>query len=440
MPSIDLTYLEFVLAVITIIGTVNFMIVTLKRPDLKYWLLTYISLTLGYVFNSLRIYVNTFEIISYLLFGLTIILANIAVLIEYYETFFEKPKTTISKFSLFGVMIITDFIYIGLVYFLILLILISFALLVRITVRKKTLTHIFLCFAELGALFTAFGNLIILFNVEAAQEINIGADIFFVTILLVTGIVAYLEERLTESERKYKEFYNQESFYKDLVAHDINNVLQSIESSAELLSIYLKGSEKEEEYQELTEIIREQVERGAKLVSDVRMLSDLDYEKISLEPMDILEVLKIRINFLKKSFPERKLSIQIENPFENISVLANELIIGVFDNILVNAIKHNQQSQVEIYIKISKENRDNRSYYKFEFIDNGEGVPDYLKEKIFQRIYGKNKTVGGMGLGLSLVKKIITRYNGDILVLDRVSGNHKKGSNFIILLPIFTIR
>ena len=438
MPSIDLTYLELVLAVITIIGTINFLFVTLKRRDLKYWLFTYVALTLGYTFNSIRFYFGAFEIVSYFLFGLTVILANVAVFIEYYETFIKKTNTATIKIGFFGILFSIDLVYVGLVHFLILLLIISFAMLLRITFKKKTLTHIFLCFAEMGALFTALGNLLILFNLEGAQEINIGADIFFVTVLFVTGIVAYLEERLTESERRYKEFYNRESFYKDLVAHDINNVLQSIESSAELLSIYLEGHEKEEEYQEFTEIVKEQVKRGAKLVSNVRVLSDLDYEEISLEPKEISKALKKTIDYLKKSFPERKIDVQIENPFNSITVLANELIIDVFDNIVTNAVKHNQKSQIEILIKISKEQRDDKLYYKFEFIDNGDGVPDYMKDKVFQRMYGKNKTLGGMGLGLSLVKKIITLYNGSIWVEDKVKGNPEQGSNFIILLPICT--
>lgn len=436
MPSIDLSYLELVLAVITVIGTIIFSLVTFKRHDLKFWLFTYISLTFGYTFNYIRFYISVFEIISYVFFGLTVILANVAVFIEYFETFIQKPKNPTSKIIPFLVIMISDFVYLEFVFILILLLIISFSFLVKITLKKKTLTHVFLCFAELGALFTAIGNLLILYNLEGAQEVNIGADIVFVTILFVTGIVAYLEERLTESERKYKEFYNRESFYKDLVAHDINNVLQSIESSAELLSIYLKGNEKEEDYRELTEIVKSQVSRGAKLVSDIRKLSDLDNEEISLEPKVLFPYIEKTINFLKTSFPDRDLNIQIENPYDNITVLANDLILDVFENILTNAVKHNHHSQVEILIKISKEERNSKLYYKLEFIDNGDGVPDYLKDKIFRRMYGKSKTVGGMGLGLSLVKKIITLYDGNIWVEDSVKGEEKQGSKFIILLPI----
>jgi signal transduction histidine kinase len=44
-----------------------------------------------------------------------------------------------------------------------------------------------------------------------------------------------------------------------------------------------------------------------------------------------------------------------------------------------------------------------------------------------------------MGLGLSLVQKIVSKYNGKIWVEDKVKGEYSKGSNFIILLPRDTI-
>lgn len=70
-----------------------------------------------------------------------------------------------------------------------------------------------------------------------------------------------------------------------------------------------------------------------------------------------------------------------------------------------------------------------------EFKDNGEGVKNTRKEKIFQRIPGKGKIDYRMGLGLSLVKTIIENYTGEIWVEDRIKGDHTKGSNFILLIP-----
>ena len=62
-------------------------------------------------------------------------------------------------------------------------------------------------------------------------------------------------------------------------------------------------------------------------------------------------------------------------------------------------------------------------------------MSDSRKEKIFNRGNVEISSVHGMGLGLSLAKKIIESYNGDIWVEDRVKGDHLQGSNFIILIP-----
>lgn len=70
-----------------------------------------------------------------------------------------------------------------------------------------------------------------------------------------------------------------------------------------------------------------------------------------------------------------------------------------------------------------------------EFSDNGIGVPENRKEIIFKRGNRELKGSKGMGIGLSLVKKIIKGYNGKIWVGDKVKGDYSQGSNFILLIP-----
>ena len=102
---------------------------------------------------------------------------------------------------------------------------------------------------------------------------------------------------------------------------------------------------------------------------------------------------------------------------------------------LINAVKYNDNSTIEILITISKEQKDNINYIRIDSTDNGIGVEDARKEVIFLRAYNKDKSISGLGLGLSLVKKIIETYNGQIWVENRIEGDHSKGSNFVILLP-----
>ncbi|KKM90480.1 hypothetical protein LCGC14_1238270 [marine sediment metagenome] len=68
-------------------------------------------------------------------------------------------------------------------------------------------------------------------------------------------------------------------------------------------------------------------------------------------------------------------------------------------------------------------------------MDNGIGVQDSKKEGIFLEGYKELKGGKGMGIGLSLITKIIKLYNGKIWVEDRTKGDYSKGSNFIVLIP-----
>jgi signal transduction histidine kinase len=243
------------------------------------------------------------------------------------------------------------------------------------------------------------------------------------------------EKLLKMSKEKYREAYDQANLYKDIFAHDINNILQNIQSSLELSSIYFKNPEKYITVMELYGIIKEQVNRGSKLISNVRKLSALHESKFIVKPMRVNKTIKESIKFLKHSFQTRKINIQINNKKTEYFVQANELLLDIFENILLNAVRHNSNINVKIEIKISSEKIDGKRYVKIEISDNGDGIEDVRKEYIFQRGSKDQSSKGGMGLGLSLVKKTIDRYNGKIWVEDRVKGDFTKGSNFILLIP-----
>ena len=118
---------------------------------------------------------------------------------------------------------------------------------------------------------------------------------------------------------------------------------------------------------------------------------------------------------------------------------ANKFLFDIFEIILRNSVKYNANPIVEIEIKLSKQQKNGVTNLKLEFIDKGIGVIDDMKETIFQRAFQEDQSVTGIGLGLSVVRKIIKYYNGHIWVEDRVKGDYTKGSNFIILIPEFEL-
>ena len=182
-------------------------------------------------------------------------------------------------------------------------------------------------------------------------------------------------------------------------------------------------------------MIKDQVMKGKKLISNVHKLSDLEEIKPSLYKIDVINFLEQSINLIKKIQRERELDIQIKVIDKKYLVYANEFLEDLFENLLINAIRYNDNSRVEIIIKISKTKKDHRNFIKMEFLDNGIGIEDERKEMIFKRGNREHKGTKGMGLGLSLVKKIVENYKGQIWVEDKVKGICSKGSNFILLLP-----
>ncbi len=244
-----------------------------------------------------------------------------------------------------------------------------------------------------------------------------------------------LEYKLRESEEKSREAYERANFYKDLFAHDINNILNNILSSVQLYNIYRKNPEKKKNFDVLMGIISGSAYRGANLISNVRKLSQLEEFGISLEPIEVCGVLNDALNFTLKSFQERKINIRYDFQRKEFFVIANELLLDVFENILINAVKYNESIPVEILIKISAIKNKEKDYIKMEFLDNGIGISNTKKKIVFHRGYAKEKNTKGMGFGLSLVKIVMDNYNGKIWVEDKVKGMYTKGSNFILLIP-----
>jgi signal transduction histidine kinase len=255
----------------------------------------------------------------------------------------------------------------------------------------------------------------------------------------VINVIEHVKDitELKKVENKYKDAFNRAEFYKDLFAHDINNILQNILTSTELCKHFTLKISNEEKFGELLSTIENQIRRGTNLVSNVRKLSKIEEIEFNLQKIDLIEVLPKVIENFKRSYPSKNLNIQYVTQNNQKYIQANELLFDVFDNLLNNATRYNRNSTIEIIIKTSEIKKDDKNYLKIEFIDNGWGIEDTRKETIFKRASMEEKSVSGMGLGLSLVKRIIESYNGFIWVEDRIKGDYTKGSNFIILIPSY---
>ncbi len=131
--------------------------------------------------------------------------------------------------------------------------------------------------------------------------------------------------------------------------------------------------------------------------------------------------------------PGREIKIRY-TPEEGCYVRANDLLKDVFDHLVDNAIRHST-GPLEVDIAVETIAQDGRRCYRVSVADNGPGIPDELKRKVFRLVDEATGSPGRRGLGLYMVRTLVESYKGKVWVEDRVPGDYRKGSRFVVLLP-----
>ena len=255
------------------------------------------------------------------------------------------------------------------------------------------------------------------------------------TIFVFIGIIIYYSAKNIDRSIQHMEDANKRlDFYRDIFSHDIHNILQNIQNSTELFPLLLKKENNKEELTTILNILSHQMIRGTRLISNLEKLAQFD-DEIPLKLMNINPILQDIIDYIKDVYGNREIIVKIDNPLNEVIIFANELITDVFENLLINAVIYNQETPIQIEIKITEEIINEKEFFKFQIIDNGIGISNDMKEKIFLRTFSSIRKNRGIGLGLSLVKIIIEKYNGHIWIENKIKKDYKKGSIFIFLLP-----
>jgi signal transduction histidine kinase len=154
------------------------------------------------------------------------------------------------------------------------------------------------------------------------------------------------------------------------------------------------------------------------LINDFFSLSKLESgdKEITLTNTNISEAIREVVLSFYNIVTEKHLSMEIELPDKDIYCLANrEALIRILNNLISNSLKYGSDG-TSIGIKLYEE----ENLIWIEQWDNGKGISLSDKDKIFQRLYtvedSRNKDYSGSGLGLTIVKTLVQKMNGDIFV------------------------
>lgn len=210
-------------------------------------------------------------------------------------------------------------------------------------------------------------------------------------------------------------------------SHEFKTPLASINGFSNLL---LEGNCSQEQVTQYLTIIAKESERLVALTQSQLLLSKLDSQHIVVDKncYSLDEQIRYCVIMLASEWEKKNLEVSIELP--QIRFLGNaEMMQHVWINLLTNAIKYTPENG-EINIVAEIKNK----VIEVSICDTGIGMTEEQMEHIFNKYYrvDSNSSIKGLGLGLSIVKRIIELSDGQFMVTSK-SG---EGSTFSIILPL----
>lgn len=224
----------------------------------------------------------------------------------------------------------------------------------------------------------------------------------------------------TERESAWREMARQ-------VAHEIKNPLTPMKLSVQHLERALKPDDPN--YDQKLKVFSQ------KMITQIDALSNIANEfsnfaqmpKSKLQKLDVIHVVKSSMELFDE---HEDVTVLFESSAEG-EVIINgdkEQLVRVFNNIIKNAIQSipsYKEAKVEIKINVDDE------YCYIRIIDNGEGIPDEVKDKIFVPNFTTKSS--GSGLGLAMVKQIVDAHYGEI----SFETQPNEGTEFVVKLPLY---
>jgi len=297
-----------------------------------------------------------------------------------------------------------------------------------------------------------------------ADSQNIIAWAAFVLTAIVAGeLSAYARRRADEAERQRLEIVKlysdlEAAFEKasetealrrseklksallDAVTHDLRTPLTAIKASVTTL---LESHDEPEKFSldpesrnEFLSVINEETDRLNDFIGDMVELARIEAGALNLrnEWSEVPEIIQAALNRAEPLLNDFNIKILLEENLPSIRADSRALA-QVLYNLLENAAKYSaEKPNLEISVK-----RDSHENLKFAVADEGRGIPESLREKIFDKFFRINQAEAeahatrGTGLGLAIAKGIVETHGGIISVTDGVNNS---GAKFIFTIPV----
>jgi signal transduction histidine kinase len=207
---------------------------------------------------------------------------------------------------------------------------------------------------------------------------------------------------LEENVKLHNEFFG-------MVSHEVRSPLAAIRGATSLLETHFDtmGDERREE---LLGVLGSSTARLATIFEDFLLLSRMDAGQLSLRPTRVppVSIIEESIARLRSEHPDRTFNVAYLDPVSN--VFADEgRMVQVLANLLSNAVKYSYpNSAIHIDVKPGTDT------LMFSVVNEGVGVPETDREKLFKRFGRLSHDNGSTGLGLYICRELVTKMDGTI--------------------------
>ena len=224
--------------------------------------------------------------------------------------------------------------------------------------------------------------------------------------------------------------YAREKALSSSIAHELNTPVAVMKSS---LEIYLmKNKVEDQELKELLENFDENIDRISKIIESLLFLKRR--ENAVLRNFNIRDLVE-EIAFDLEELAEEK-NVRIISKVESKEIYTSDILLErVLYNLGKNAISYNRDGG-HVVFDFSEDEENYFIYVK----DTGPGIDEEEREKVFDLFYrldeSRNKKTGGYGIGLNLVKNIVEKLGGKVLISDNLNEDGEiRGTVFEVRLP-----
>lgn len=235
---------------------------------------------------------------------------------------------------------------------------------------------------------------------------------------------ARLYRNVQESDRHKNEFLS-------MLAHELRNPLAPIRNAIQLLRLDRSATVNA---QAVHDMIDRQVHQLVRLVDDLLDLSRITRGKIHLkiETVDVAHVIARAVETSRPLLDARKHELTIELPSEPLRLRGDPVRLAqVVSNLLNNSAKYTEEGG-RIRLGVERKNET----IQVRVRDNGVGIPEDMLSSIFELFVQVDRSLdrsqGGLGIGLTLVHKLVEMHGGRV---EAQSGGPNCGSEFIVHLP-----